>query len=177
LPKAAPDGEARPALFDSDDDFANADRSQAPQWRRLVSAFDALADELRWVAWRLEPRGDKLTKVPYGTGGRRAKADDPATWVVRSEATALAARIANGHGGGIGYELGDLGNDLYLAGVDVDSCIDEKGCLALWAERILAELPTYAETSPSGSGVKSFFYCASEDVRPFLEAIGIVDPR
>jgi Family of unknown function (DUF5906) len=142
-----------------------------------VSAFEALADEPRWVAWRLEPRGNKLTKVPYGTGGRRAKADDPATWVVRSEATALAARIANGHGGGIGYELGDLGNDLYLAGVDVDSCIDEKGCLALWAERILAELPTYAETSPSGSGVKSFFYCASEDVRPFLEAIGIVDPR
>jgi len=26
LPKAAPDGEARPALFDSDDDFANASR-------------------------------------------------------------------------------------------------------------------------------------------------------
>jgi len=26
LPKAAPDGEARPALFDSNDDFANASR-------------------------------------------------------------------------------------------------------------------------------------------------------
>jgi hypothetical protein len=43
-------------------------------------------------------------------------------------------------------------------------------------ERILVELPTYAETSPSGTGIKAFFYVASEYVRPFLELIGVTDP-
>jgi len=140
-----------------------------------VSAFDSLADEPRWVAWRNEMRGDKLTKVPYGRDGRPAKANDPATWIVRSEATALTRRVVNGRGGGIGWELGDLGADLYLAGVDLDSCIDEAQCLASWAERILVELPTYAETSPSGTGIKAFFYVASEYVRPFLKLIGVTD--
>jgi hypothetical protein len=46
-----------------------------------VSALDDLADEQRWVSWRNELRGDKLTKVPYGAGGKLAKADDPATWI------------------------------------------------------------------------------------------------
>jgi putative DNA primase/helicase len=139
-----------------------------------VSAFDSLADEPRWVAWRNERRGDKLTKVPYGRGGL-AKANDPATWILRAEATLLASRIANGYGGGIGIELGDLGSDLYLAGVDLDSCIDDKGCLAPWAEWILVELPTYCEVSPSGTGIKAFFYVASDDVRRFLKLIGISD--
>jgi hypothetical protein len=143
-----------------------------------MRALDGLADDSRWVAWRNEPRGpqNKLTKVPYGAGDRRAKADDPSTWILRSEATELSNRIVNGRGGGIGIELGDLGSDLYLAGVDLDSCIDEKGCISPWAERILIELQTYAETSPSGTGIKALFYVASEYVRPFLELIGVTDP-
>src|SRR5262245_50170950 len=107
-----------------------------------MSALDPLADEPRWVAWRNEKRGPdgKLTKVPYGAAGKPAKADDPTTWVTRREATALAQRIVDGLGGGPGIELGDLGADLHLAGVDLDSCLDETGCLSLWAEKILVEL-------------------------------------
>ena len=138
-----------------------------------MSAFDLLADEPRWVAWRNEKRRGKLTKVPYGANGKPAKANDPATWVIRADATALAKRIANGRGGGIGLELGDLGGDLYIVGFDLDSCIDENRCLTLWAENILTELDTYAETSPSGTGVKAFFYIPAEHVRPFLELIGV----
>jgi hypothetical protein len=141
-----------------------------------MSAFDKLADEPRWVSWRNEPRGNKLAKVPYGTGGRRAKADDPATWITRAEATDLARRIVNGLGGGVGLVFGDHGGNLYLSGGDIDSCIDEKGFLALWAEKILSELDTYAERSPSGTGIKSFFYISAEHVRPFLELIGVNDP-
>jgi hypothetical protein len=29
-----------------------------------MTALDALADELRWVAWRNESRGGKPTKLP-----------------------------------------------------------------------------------------------------------------
>ena len=132
-----------------------------------------LDDLPRWVAWRNEERDGKPTKVPYGRNGRRAKADDPATWISRKEAEARGPNLTNGAGGGgVGIQLGDLGADQFLAGVDLDSCIGEDGCLALWAEKILSGLDTYAERSPSGKGVKALFYIASEDVRPFLGQLG-----
>ena len=138
-----------------------------------MSAFDVLADDVRWVAWRNEIRGGKPTKVPYCTLRRKAEANDPTTWLTRAAAETLALQLVNGHGGGTGPQLGDLGSDQYLCGADLDSCIDEKGCLAPWAEKILVELDTYAERSPSGTGVKSFFYITAEHVRPFLDLIGV----
>jgi KaiC/GvpD/RAD55 family RecA-like ATPase len=135
--------------------------------------FDALANEPRWVAWRNELRGGKPSKVPYGPSGNRAKSDDPATWGIRADAEAMAARIVNGQGGGVGIELGDLGGDTHLAGIDLDSCLRDDGTLATWAEQILDIVQSYAEVSPSGSGIKLFFYAASEDVRPFLDSIGV----
>jgi hypothetical protein len=142
-----------------------------------MSAFEKFFEDPRWVAWRNEERGGKLTKVPYGAGGKPARANDPNTWLNHNEAQALAKRITNGRGGGVGYELGDLGCDIYVVGFDLDSCIDDDGCLALWAEKILAELGnTYAERSPSKTGVKSFFFVAAEYVRPFLALLGVTDP-
>jgi putative DNA primase/helicase len=138
----------------------------------LLTPFDALASEHRWVAWRNELRGDRLTKVPYGPTGRRAKADDPATWGLRAEAEAMATQLVNGQGGGIGIQLGDLEGDTYLAGIDLDSCLNEDGRLAQWARPILDVMPSYAEVSPSGCGIKLFFYVAGEDVRHFLDCIG-----
>ena len=138
-----------------------------------MTAFEPLVDEPRWVAWRNEVRRNKPTKVPHSPHGGLAKADDPATWGTRAQAEALAAAIVNGTGGGIGIELGDLGADTYLAGIDLDSCIAADGCLALWAEKILSVVDTYAERSPSGTGVKVFFYASGDDVVPFLELIGV----
>ena len=143
-----------------------------------MSALELFAGALRWVAWRNEPRGpeNKITKVPYGANGKRAKADDPATWLTRAAASALAQKLINGAGGGIGYQLGDHGGDLHIVGVDLDSCRNADGSLTPWAHAILDVIPSYCEISPSGGGVKLFFYIASEDVRPFLDRIG-VDPQ
>src|SRR5271166_6135038 len=107
-------------------------------------SLDTLAQEVRWVAWRNEPRGKKYSKVPYAPNGRRAKSDYPTTWGTRAEAEAIAGRLVNGQGGG----------------------------LAPWAAAILDLVPTYAEVSPSRRGLKLFFYVASEDFRPFLDRIG-----
>jgi hypothetical protein len=142
-----------------------------------MSAFADFADIARWVAWHNEPRGpgQKLTKVPYGAGAKPAKADDPGTWLTRPAAAALAERIINGLGGGIGFELGDIGNDLYIIGLDLDSCISsEPRKIADWARSLIAATATYYEISPSGKGVKLFAYAASEDVRPFLDLIGVL---
>jgi hypothetical protein len=142
-----------------------------------ASALDAIADWPRWVAWRLEPRkeGGKATKVPYNPrNGGKANCKDPRTWGTRAEAEARAKQLANGEGaGGVGIELGDLGTGLALAGIDLDSCLDERGRVAPWAERILAFLDTYTERSPSSTGLKAFFLIRCEDVRPFLDLIGV----
>jgi putative DNA primase/helicase len=138
-----------------------------------MTAFDVLNDEHRWVAWRYERRGKSLTKVPFSPNGKVAKSNDPATWGTREEARRRAAAIINGLGGGVGIELGDLGGDIYLAGIDLDSCLGEDRTLAEWAAPFLAEFPTYTEISPSQRGLKLFFYCAREIVRPFLDRINV----
>jgi hypothetical protein len=140
-----------------------------------MSALDPLAEEPRWVAWRNEKRGEeKLTKVPYGPNGGKAKTDDPATWGTRAAAATTAAKLANGQaGGGVGIVLGDLGGDTSLAGIDFDTCLSSDGTLADWALKILDAVPSYGEISPSGTGLKLFFYVTSEDVRPFLDLIGV----
>jgi putative DNA primase/helicase len=138
-----------------------------------VSALDAFADEPRWIAWRNETRNVKATKVPYAPQGGKAKADDPATWGIRVAAEARAAKIVNGTGGGIGIQLGDLDANKLLGGIDLDSCIVDDGTIAPWAAAILSAVPTYAEKSPSGRGIKLFFYIASEAARPFLDRLGV----
>jgi putative DNA primase/helicase len=142
-----------------------------------MTTLDALASLPRWIAWRNEERNGKPTKVPYAPQGGKAKADDPLTWSVRVAAEAQAARIANGSGGGIGIQLGDLGDGTFLAGIDLDSCLDDDGVLAPWATPILHAVTTYAEKSPSGRGVKLFFRVACEAVRPFLDRIGVKSDR
>src|SRR6516225_2824868 len=140
-----------------------------------MTALDVFADLPRWVYWRNEARGPNgdLTKIPYGARGRKAKANDPLTWIVRSEAKNRLPGLVNGHGGGIGIELGDLGDGRHLGGLDLDSCLDENGALAPWAKALLAEIDTYAEFSPSGRGIKALFTIAATHARPFLDLIGV----
>ncbi len=63
--------------------------------------FDALEQERRWVFWRLETVHEKLTKVPYQPSGRKAMANNPATWHSYTECAALASQFS-----GIGLVLG-----------------------------------------------------------------------
>src|SRR6516164_718116 len=143
----------------------------------IAVALGGLANVPRWVAWRNEWRGEaearKLAKIPFGRDCRPAKADDPSTWISREEASDLAKSIDNGLGGGIGIQLGDIGDDTYLIGLDLDSCLDGQQRLAPWAVQIIKIASTYGETSPSGKGVKLFAFAAANDVRPFLASIGV----
>jgi hypothetical protein len=141
----------------------------------IAGTFDSLASAP--LAWRNEWRGEgearKLTKIPFGRDSRPAKADDPSTWITREEASDLARSIENGLGGGIGIQLGDIGDGTYLIGFDLDSCLDGQQRLAPWAAEIVKTTSTYAETSPSGKGVKLFAFVVANDVRPFLASIGV----
>lgn len=125
-----------------------------------MTALHDLEKLPRWVGWRNEPRdgAGKPTKVPYNakTGGK-ARADDPRTWASADRARAWAAQHVNGHGGGIGIELGELGDGTALGGVDFDTCRDPEGNIASWALDCIRDLDTSTEISPSGTGAKAFF--------------------
>jgi len=96
--------------------------------------------------------------------------DWPATWGTRGEAEARAARIVGKAGGGIGIELGNLGDGWHLCGLDLDSCIGDDGELAPWAAAFLPALSTYGETSPSGTGIKAFFLCVDRECAPIAQS-------
>ena len=104
-----------------------------------------------WVLWRLEEREGKPTKTPYQANGLMAKVNDSATWTTFEKA--LAAYQQGGFDG-IGIVLTD---DDGLVGTDLDKCLDpETGELEAQAARIVADLPTYCEVSPSGHGLRLF---------------------
>ena len=113
----------------------------------------ALRERQQWVVWQWERREDKWTKVPVNARtGSRAESDNPATWTDFETARNYAAPRTNI--AGIGYVF--RADDPYT-GIDFDTCRDpETGELDAWAAATLAGFDSYAEVSPSGTGIKAF---------------------
>jgi putative DNA primase/helicase len=116
----------------------------------------------RWVCWRWQWREDKngkgkWTKVPArAADGRNASSTDPKTWTTFDEAYAAyqAGKRSGGPIDGIGFVLGDG-----WYGIDVDECVDvddRTGVMTLTAlaHDILARVRSYAEFSPTMTGLK-----------------------
>jgi primase-polymerase (primpol)-like protein len=98
-----------------------------------VELLDNIPEEMRrrpqWVVWKLETRGDKLTKIPYiGGGVGKASSTDSETWRTFEEA-AQALKTGRYDGIGFVFSSGDP-----FAGVDLDRCRNpETGELEEWA--------------------------------------------
>jgi primase-polymerase (primpol)-like protein len=120
---------------------------------RTEQLLDNIPSELRrrpqWVAWRLEERDGKPTKVPYIAGGvGKASSTDSETWRTFEEAVQA---LKTGRYNGVGFMFSS--GDPYV-GVDLDKCRDpETGELEEWAAEIVRDLDGYVEVSPSGKGV------------------------
>lgn len=98
----------------------------------------------QWVNWRSIERSGKATKVPFQPDGRPAKSSDPRTW---STFESLADGL-------IGFVFAQ--DDPYI-GIDLDGCRNpETGKLDEWAREIVLRFGSYAEVSPSETGVKIF---------------------
>ena len=120
-----------------------------------------LRDTPRWVVWKWESRKGERTKPPYNPAtGERAKVNDESTWGTFTEA--LDALKQNPDYAGIGFVFSD---DDDLFGIDLDGCREpETGTLAPWAQKHVDDFATYAEVSPSETGVKLF--CRSSQQLP-----------
>lgn len=120
----------------------------------------------RWVCWKFEQRGGKMTKVPYTPTGRRAKSNDPATWAAFDECRAAHER---GRFDGIGFQLDGSG----IVGVDIDHARDAAGNWNTAAADITERLASYAEISPSGEGVHIFIKAVKPGSKSKNAAAGV----
>jgi putative DNA primase/helicase len=114
---------------------------------------DALAPLIafpHWLVWKWETdKNGKPTKVPYQAAhpSRKAKSTDPSTWA--DYATAVDAAVASADG--IGFCL--LNSD--IAAFDVDDCRNPNtGALDPWASALVKRAGSYAEVTPSGTGIR-----------------------
>lgn len=121
---------------------------------------DSIPDELQeleqWVCWRYElaeGRGE-WTKVPIDSNtGEYASSTDPDTWGSFEDALAYYDQRETDTDG-IGVVVSD--EDL-IVGIDLDDCRDPvSGDLEGWAEQLLEDVPSYAEVSPSATGLRMF---------------------
>lgn len=106
---------------------------------------DAIKAVDRWILWKWETRKGKWVKTPRQIDGKYASTDAPHTWT--SFDTAATAYLVDDFDGlGLVIPSG-------IVGIDLDDCIGTEG-FTEEAKMLMAMLPTYCETSPSGTGVK-----------------------
>ncbi len=131
------------------------DETQPPEF--LPVRVELIPDELRripqWVVWRPDLREGKWTKVPYDAKRprKRAKSTDPKSWTSIEKAVEHHSQNTTS---GIGFVF--TAEDPYV-GVDLDKCRDpNSGVIDDRARKIISQLDSYTEVSPSGTGVKIY---------------------
>ena len=119
------------------------------------TALEELSTHRQWVAWKIDMRAGadgvlKPTKPPVNPhNGYGASHSNPAHWGTYEQAEACAMRRKLP---GVGFVVTETDN---FVGIDLDKCRDPvSGKLDLWAEDIIALGETYAEVSPSGTGLR-----------------------
>jgi len=118
-------------------------------WHRNAPA--ALKEVEGWILWKYTPVNGKWTKPPFNEDGKKIDAHDPTEWMTFSQAVQAYQR---GGFDGIGLSLNAMEA---LAGVDLDHCV-KGGEIEPWALKIVEELGSYVEISPSGEGLRILGY-------------------
>lgn len=140
-----------------------------------VVTLVSLAESRRWVGWCLARRDGTgaPTKTPFTAPGRMARSNDSGTWLTRADAERVASRLDKQNGmGGVGLMLGSHGG-VGIGGVDLDTCrAPETGAIEPWAQAVIDRFGSYAEVSPSGTGVKVFFAYAPGEAEAIREVLG-----
>lgn len=142
------------------------DQQASPASERYAKFPSDLKALPQWVNYTLEwnDKHDRITKVPRKMDGRKAASTRPNEWTTFENAVATALRrgsvmhadgtSAPGSSAGIGFVL--TADDPYCC-VDLDHCCPEPGApVEDWAQKIIDNLDSYTEYSPSKTGVHIF---------------------
>lgn len=113
---------------------------------------DELKDYDQWVLWKYEHRGSKLTKVPYTIYNRRASTTFPPDWNSYTTVSNFLTNSEKGLFSGVGFVFTE---DDPFVGIDWDNCLDYNTgvFISKEVEEEIMALNTYAEVSPSGTGI------------------------
>jgi replicative DNA helicase len=118
---------------------------------RVAIIVDGIPEEIRqrqqFCCWRWVKKDGKWTKPPTNPLTEcGAKSNDPTTWATLFEALAY---YAEGKADGVGYFLNGE------TGIDLDDCRNpDTGEIDDWAQELIGKFATYAEISPSDTGIK-----------------------
>jgi putative DNA primase/helicase len=126
--------------------------TSTPKGPTALSYPAALQAYPQWVAWKYIYSTPKAKKPPIcPRDGTYASPTDPATWGTFDEAV---ERAKQDNLQGVGFVI--TAEDPFV-GVDLDHCRDpQTGLIQEWAAKIVVELRTYTEISPSGKGLRLF---------------------
>jgi hypothetical protein len=128
-----------------------ADMQQKPVMQLPdIAALRELRERAQWVAWKYITRNGRVTKPPVNPHtGEGASHSDSRTWGTYEQA--LQCAQARGLAG-VGYVITE---DDGFTGADLDKCRDpDFGHIEPWAQEIIDLAETYAEVSPSGTGLR-----------------------
>lgn len=128
--------------------------SIAPQHRQLEAPAELRALP-GWLMWRLEtlPGEDKARKIPYYVDGGKRHGQQGGAEDRAKLTTFAAARDAAARKGMSGVGLAML-PDWGVTALDFDHCVDANGAIPSDVSDIVCA--TYAEYSPSGTGIRAF---------------------
>lgn len=118
----------------------------------MTTAIELLQSYDKWVAWKYVVRDGRKTKPPVNPhNGKLARNNKSEDWGSYDQAI---ARVKKDGLAGVGFVITD---DDGLTGIDLDHVRDERtGELEPWAAEIIGFGETYAEVSPSGTGIRLF---------------------
>jgi len=106
----------------------------------------------QWVLWKFEEKDGRKTKVPYSVNGKRASTTNQKDWSTYKEVNDILVSDDHNHinkYSGLGFVFT---NEDPFIGIDWDKCITEEFISTEIYEEVKA-LETYAEISPSGTGI------------------------
>jgi hypothetical protein len=137
-----------------------------------------LKSRAQWVLWRNILRDGKLTKVPFQATGEAASSTGPATWTTFDEVSRVYG-VGGKTYSGVGFVFS---KEDELCGIDLDGCrCPGTGEIEPWAREWIVAFDSYAEVSPSETGVKIWIigkkpeWCGAK-VAVQAEKLGDKDP-
>lgn len=116
----------------------------------MNSLLKKFKKEKQWVNWKYEMVNNKMTKVPYSPKGYKADSTKESDWGTFEE-----CQKSDNEKIGIIFK-----SDKLLLGIDVDHCLNGNEIVHEEKEKIanlLIQSDTYAEISPSGTGLHLYF--------------------
>lgn len=120
----------------------------------------------QWILWcRTEDKeNNRFGKRPCNEAGFAISATSPKNWLPFHIAVDQLGRSKQASGIGIclsGQPIEGSGVAKYLVGIDIDNCVTASdGAYEMTSEaaEIVRQMDSYIEVSPSGTGMRGFFY-------------------